>query len=436
MTLLYFIKCFVSMGIAWSIYKLALANKKSFLFNRGFLLFSIIGLAIVPFLSLPTSVAPVVEPMVPQIERIVTFADQLKEAPLDVVTPLAIETTATTPFEWTWIFYFVGIVLLLRIIYNIGKLSIDARRNVHRSDGQIRIINSKYKNTPFSFFNNLFLSAKQIEEGLSEEVLSHELCHINHYHSVDRIIVELILLIQWWNPFAHLLIRSLKENHEYTADDYALKSKGTSNTLIDQILSYSTRANSNQLFQIGFAQHSIVKRIKMIKKRNLTTSPMLIGLSSFVLITIVFSCTDFESKANEIEEREFEIVTVTDEHTKLEYRYPKSIVDRVYNTGYITGFPEYRPPNEELFNNFVTNPTFEIYLNEKLLNRENYKSLNYKSIKAYRVKDLSHMDSNPNFRASLYTKGGYFEMMNKSISRMKKLLTQIEEREKNVDIHY
>ena len=78
----------------------------------------------------------------------------------------------------------------------------------------------------------------------------------------------------------------------------------------------------------------------------------------------------------------------------------------------------------------------ENQLNEKLLNRENYKSLNYKSIKAYRVKNLSHMDSNPNFRASLYTKGGYFEMMNKSISRMKKLLSQIEEREKNVDIHY
>ena len=104
------------MGISWSIYKLVLADKKSFLFNRGFLLVSLVGLAFVPFLSLPSSVAPVVEPMVPQIENMVTFAVDLNETPkealTEAVTPIIPEEASTPAFNWMWIFYFVGICLL------------------------------------------------------------------------------------------------------------------------------------------------------------------------------------------------------------------------------------------------------------------------------------------------------------------------------------
>ena len=165
-----------------------------------------------------------------------------------------------------------------------------------------------------------------MEEGLPEEVLSHELCHIHHYHSVDRIVVELILLIQWWNPFAHLLIRSLKENHEFTADDYALRSKGRLNALIDQILSYSTRANSNQLFQIGFAHHAVVKRIKMIKKEKIKLLPSMAILSLSLIFFIAVSCTDSSDTLDEAMSSDESTFTILTERGSS-YIYPVALLE-------------------------------------------------------------------------------------------------------------
>lgn len=104
----------------------------------------------------------------------------------------------------------------------------------------------------------------------------------------------------------------------------------------------------------------------MIKSRNMVTSPLMVIMLTIIMGAVIISCSDSTSENHDFE-RDVEVATVIDEHTKLEYIYPKSLVDKVHDPENLTGFPEYRSPNAELFEKFKTDPMFEIYVNQEKL---------------------------------------------------------------------
>ena len=52
-----------------------------------------------------------------------------------------------------------------------------------------------------------------------KDIIEHEYVHIKQYHTFDILLLELILILQWFNPFVWPYKGSLKEIHEYLADD-------------------------------------------------------------------------------------------------------------------------------------------------------------------------------------------------------------------------
>ena len=54
------------------------------------------------------------------------------------------------------------------------------------------------------------------------EILLHEKAHVLSLHSMDILFLTLVETVQWWNPIAYLLGRSLLDVHEHEADDYVL----------------------------------------------------------------------------------------------------------------------------------------------------------------------------------------------------------------------
>ena len=49
-------------------------------------------------------------------------------------------------------------------------------------------------------------------------VLCHEAGHVRHRHSAERIAVELVRSLFWFNPFVWIAGRWLQEVHEWEAD--------------------------------------------------------------------------------------------------------------------------------------------------------------------------------------------------------------------------
>lgn len=76
---------------------------------------------------------------------------------------------------------------------------------------------------PFSWMNYIVLSEKDLREG-GREILVHELAHIRERHSWDILLMDLLIVFQWFNPAAWLTKRSLQQVHEYTADEAVITS--------------------------------------------------------------------------------------------------------------------------------------------------------------------------------------------------------------------
>ena len=52
-------------------------------------------------------------------------------------------------------------------------------------------------------------------------VLKHEMVHAVQLHSLDLLFMEFVVAMLWFNPLIYVLLRSIRENHEYLADHYA-----------------------------------------------------------------------------------------------------------------------------------------------------------------------------------------------------------------------
>ena len=136
--------------------------------------------------------------------------------------------------------------------------------------------------TPFAYFSKIFIPASKMEETSFESILAHEKSHLSQYHFVDLFLIEIVTIVQWFNPIVWLYERSLKEVHEYMADDEVLKqgvSKGNYQALlVNQALGGPVFTISHQ-----FNQSLILKRIVMMTKMK---SPQLAKIKVLLFIPL------------------------------------------------------------------------------------------------------------------------------------------------------
>ncbi|MGF1585540.1 MAG: carboxypeptidase-like regulatory domain-containing protein [Bacteroidales bacterium] len=198
-----------------------------------------------------------------------------------------------------------GLINILTFVYIIGsalvllRLVIQTRVLVHliaRSkivfNGGIRVAENKNVNTVFTFFNIMFINPEQINQNDLPKIIAHEKVHIREYHWIDLIIIELMTVFFWFNPFIWFYEHSMRQNHEYLADNGVL-SMGYSKDqyrelLMNQAFGLQVISITNSL---NFALNK--NRFKMMTKKKtpgLRSLKFLIALP--VLAAIIFACAE------------------------------------------------------------------------------------------------------------------------------------------------
>lgn len=89
-----------------------------------------------------------------------------------------------------------------------------------------RLFVSDSEISPFSMSGKIIIGKKDAEEAGVREILLHEMAHIDRRHSLDMFAAGLFTVMQWFNPCAWLMKKSLAEVHEYSVDKFVLD-KGT-----------------------------------------------------------------------------------------------------------------------------------------------------------------------------------------------------------------
>ncbi len=199
------------------------------------------------------------------------------------------------PFDW-WrvlcVVYIIGMtmVLLVRIV-QFTRMGAVIRKGClwKTKENGITIFCHSEKVAPFSWLNNIVINADDYEE-MGHEIILHENGHIRCHHSLDIILLTLVQMIQWWNPISYLLGRSLRDLHEYQADDYVLRQgvsiKGYVTLLIRKALDTSSYVLANNF------NHSLIKkRVAMMKKNK--SNPWMRCKIAFVLPMVVVALSAF-----------------------------------------------------------------------------------------------------------------------------------------------
>jgi hypothetical protein len=110
------------------------------------------------------------------------------------------------------LFFTVRLLLLFRWL----RQTVNKYGSTH--DDGVKLVKMDEEVPPFSFFRFVFLHSETASHSGFSQILAHEKVHIVQRHSLDLILAHALTIIQWFNPFAWLINKAMKTNHEYIAD--------------------------------------------------------------------------------------------------------------------------------------------------------------------------------------------------------------------------
>ena len=219
--LIYLVELNISLMILFVAYKLFFEKDKNFTVRRIYLL----GVLLLPLVLplMPDSLRMPVGQMVPltiSLEEVTIFGTGTVQPGSGSISFTAV----------LFIIYLVilslGIVKVCIQLARIAHAILQAKR--FESDG-IPLLESKSLHAS-SFFGFIFIDPESRDEDSFSHILEHENIHKKEWHSVDRILVEVFVIINWFNPVAWMFRRSVIENLEYLADSAVLR-RGTDPTM-------------------------------------------------------------------------------------------------------------------------------------------------------------------------------------------------------------
>ncbi|MFV0537421.1 MAG: M56 family metallopeptidase [Dysgonomonas sp.] len=260
-------------------------------FKRFYLLFSLMLSITIPFISIEISGNSALISRLPFTEIQITT----NNVKFTNEKAIALEETSKSNSQNILIAGYIAIagILLSRFLINIARLIIVIKKNKHVVLGNMRIVLTDTESVPHSFGNYIFLNKNEYKTGLiEEEVLTHEMTHARQYHSLDILVIELLLILFWFNPILYLYKNRIKLNHEFLADEGVISAYNDvphyQMILIDKI----SRQNSLSLTS-NFNYLLTKKRLTMMTRKTSTRIAVMkrvVILPLFLLFAFAF-CT-------------------------------------------------------------------------------------------------------------------------------------------------
>lgn len=201
----------------------------------------------------------------------------LYNSPVMVYHFKPIEESPVSIGQILFVIYMAGIVFLAaRLAWQLAKLK--------------KVINQPESPVSYSFFKTVKLNADDEEHAA---ISTHEDVHARQWHSADVLLVELVMIINWFNPVVYFYRMAIKHVHEFIADRQAIKA-GTDKADYALLLLSQTFHTPHDLVNPFFNKSMLKARIMMLQKNNSQRIKLIkYGLSAplFILMMVLSSAT-------------------------------------------------------------------------------------------------------------------------------------------------
>ncbi|PWN67397.1 M56 family metallopeptidase [Chryseobacterium oncorhynchi] len=292
--LLYFGKLILCSGVMFLYYRLSLKDKTFHHYNRFYLLAAILISLLLPLIKVEDFTIEVNSDMYMLLDKIQNFKTEKK---LD-----------NGNLYFSIIFSALGLVslyLIGKLLYGIFKIQQFKAQFQKESFDGINFYRTNLTEAPFSYFKNLFWkNTITLDSEIGEQILKHEMVHIEQKHSFDKILIEVTTAIFWFNPFFHIIKREISLIHEYLADKKAVKNSDTK--AFAQMLLASHFSGTQLAVASPFLSSNLKKRLKMLQKPKTKFGYAHRILALPVLFTVAFAYL-VNAKNREIEETNLSI---------------------------------------------------------------------------------------------------------------------------------
>jgi TonB family protein len=283
----------VSLAFLSLIYILFLRKETFFRLNRIFLLVSVAFSLLLPFMHLkvlePQSVMlseVTVTPYRNLVEAVTVYGQDFSGAATQIISSSRLII----------LIYLLGLSFFsIRFFIRIAQVVQLIRKNEVQIHNKVKFVLIDQDFSPFSFLNYVFINPGHREESGYEKIVAHEIEHIRQGHSFDVLLLEILTILQWFNPFMWMLKRVIRENHEFLADravlDSGVNAGHYKQLLLNQAVGFQLEMANN------FNTSLIKKRIKMISKiksSKLANLKYALGALSLLALLLVFACEQKE----------------------------------------------------------------------------------------------------------------------------------------------
>jgi len=284
----------VSLAVLSLIYVLFLRKETFFRKNRLFLLGSVAFSIVLPFLHFglyaPREVMLKEVTVTPYRNLIETVTIYGQDLSLSIVQRVISS-------QGLLVVYLLGtLFFLLRFWFRLSQVLSLISDNLVRQKGKIKYVLLREDFSPFSFLNFVFINPKKKSEPGYESMIEHEAEHIRQGHTCDVLLLEILSVFQWFNPFLWILKKAVRENHEYLADRAVLNT-GVNVAFYKQLLLGQALGIQLELAN-NFNSSLIKKRIKMISKirsSKIANLKYFAGILSIVALFVLFACDKKET---------------------------------------------------------------------------------------------------------------------------------------------
>ncbi len=204
----------------------------------------------------------------------ITILKYVEIAPINVVatnTTSILTPTEDSATDWTFIGFVLYLLvcsgLLIKFTIQLISIATLINRSSYTKINGFYLVATNSKVSPFSFFNFVVYNPTQFRQAELTQVLAHEKAHVQQMHSIDNLLANLLVILCWFNPFAWFYKKSILQNLEFIADEYAQQVTESQHSY-QQLLLKTTVPNYQMALANNFYKSLLKKRIIMLHKQR------------------------------------------------------------------------------------------------------------------------------------------------------------------------
>ena len=251
-------------GLFYGLYCLTLRHDRwlgmSLLYLMTTLWFSIVF----PWFTLPENLATASQKVIPTEEYMMTLDE------IDISANAASRTIDLTDIHLIGIALCLGFLLLQLGAQAVAIARLRRRHTVYKAaDGfdiprKASLILLDDDTAPYSFFNQIVVGTRGLNDDELRCILAHESYHVSHNHTYDLLAAWLLCCGAWFNPFAWLIMREIRTVHEFQADAASIGACGREDYL--HLLYRQVTGTGYGHITNNFKSINLKKRIVMMNK--------------------------------------------------------------------------------------------------------------------------------------------------------------------------